>query len=222
MKYTKSCVAIAIAMITGACNAPSDIGNGPKTVTPDGAVQAITRADSSIADLAVETLAEELNIQISTIEVDTVRTVEWRDGSVGCPQPDQAYAQVITPGHKITLRVDGRLHFVHEANGRAFVCRQAKMGPDRLPQVDLIWGRMAMVARADLAEKLGVEERHIMINGGENQSWDSSALGCEEPDGDYEAGVYEGFVLYLRHGSRNYTYHTDMERVFACPAITED
>jgi hypothetical protein len=81
---------------------------------------------------------------------------------------------------------------------------------------------MAMLARKDLAGKLGVEERHVLINGADSQSWDSSALGCEEPGIDYEAGVYDGFALRLRHGTRNYTYHTDMKRVFACPAITED
>jgi hypothetical protein len=222
MNYKKSCVAVAIAVITGACSAPADIGNGPKTVTLDGDVQTMSSEHSPIADLAVQTLAEEMNIPISNIEVDTVRTIEWRDGSIGCPEPGVAYAQVITPGHKITLRVDGQLHFVHEANGRAAVCRQAKINPGQLPQVDLVWGKMALVARADLAVKLGVEERHVLVSGGESQSWDSSALGCEEPGVEYESGVYEGFVLYLRHGSRRYTYHTDMERVFACPAITED
>lgn len=226
MNYTKSCVAIAVAIavpiITTGCNIPADIGNDPKTVTLDGKVQTMSAEHSPIAELAVQTLAEDMNIPISSIEVDTVRTIEWRDGSIGCPEPGQAYAQVITPGHKITLRVGDQLHFVHEANGRAAVCRRSKVDPGQLPQIDLVWGKMALVARADLAEKLGVEERHVLVSGGESQSWDSSALGCEEPGVDYEAGVYKGFVLHLRHGSRRYTYHTDMERVFACPAITED
>ena len=221
MSSRKSSIAAAVALVLGACNS-SDIGNGPKTVTPDGNVQAMTQADSSIADLAVATLADELNIPIADIVVDTVRTIEWRDSSIGCPQPGQAYMQVITPGHKVTLRVGTQLHFVHEANGRAEVCRQAKVTPGEIPQVDLVWGLQAMQARKDLAAQLGVEERHIMINGAESMAWDSSALGCELPGVEYEAGVYEGFKLHLRHGSRNYSYHTDMDRVLACPAITED
>lgn len=221
MTSRKTCIAAALALVLGACNS-SDIGDGPKTVTPDGKILAMTQADSSIAELAVAALAEDLNIPIASIEVDSVRAVEWRDSSIGCPQPDQAYLQVITPGHKITLRVDKQLHVVHEANGRAAVCHKSKLAPGELPQVNLVWGLQAMAARKDLAATLGVEEGHILINGAEARTWSNSALGCEEPGVEYETGTFEGFELYLRHGSRNYSYHTDMERVFACPAITED
>jgi hypothetical protein len=32
----------------------------------------------------------------------------------------------------------------------------------------------------------------------------------------------EGWVLTLRHGSRNYTYHTDGERTIPCPPIATE
>ena len=98
-----------------------------------------------------------------TIEVDTVRAVEWSDSSIGCPQPGEAYLQVITRGHKTTLRVAGKLHFVHEANGRAFVCKRTKSVGGVTTQLELVWGPAAIEAREDLAGRLGVDLSLVMV-----------------------------------------------------------
>jgi hypothetical protein len=148
--------------------------------------------------------------------------VEWSDSSIGCPQPGEAYAQVITPGHKISLRVDGRLHFVHEAKGRAFVCKRRKAVRGVTPQKELVWGEQAMLARKDLATRLGIEEKDIIIASAQSTTWSDASMGCPEEGVEYNTRNIEGYVLTLRHGSRNYRYHSDMDRAIACPAITED
>ncbi len=104
----------------------AEVVEGPESMSPEGKVEPLGEGGTGIAELAKETLAEHLNVPVHTIEVDTVRAVEWSDSSIGCPQPGQAYLQVITPGHKVSLRVAGKLHFVHEANGRALVCERTK------------------------------------------------------------------------------------------------
>lgn len=226
MKFKSSCIATAVAtaLLTSACNASTDADGteNARRVSSDGAVEALMAADYDVAKLARETLAEALNVPIATIDVDSVRTVEWRDSSIGCPQPDRAYMQVITPGHKIALRVDGKMHFVHEANGRAMVCRSIKAAPDEATPISIAWAPQAAKARKDLAARLNVDEQHIFIRGASNEVWKNSALGCEEPGKEYEAGTFEGYVLRLRHGNRDYTYHTDMEQVIACPMISVD
>lgn len=82
---------------------------------------------SSISELAVDALAAKLGIASDRIEVQSVTSVDWRDSSLGCPRPDMAYLDVITPGHKVMLSVDGASYAVHEANGRAFVCTQPRL-----------------------------------------------------------------------------------------------
>ena len=37
-----------------------------------------------------------------------VQATEWRDASLGCPQPGYSYSQVITPGWRLQLQLDGR------------------------------------------------------------------------------------------------------------------
>ncbi len=210
------------ALALGACGSDASDQSPPKSISLEGKMGTLDTNGESVADLAVAVLSKELGIPESEITVDTVRAVEWRDTSIGCPQPGMAYGQVITPGHKITLRVDGKNHVVNEANGRAFICKTQKGAETPTGKVSLVWGQQAFIARKDLAEKLGVEERAIIIAGASETTFTDSSLGCPDPDVNYEVGDRDGFVLRLRHGSRNYTYHTDMEQVIACPAISED
>ena len=39
--------------------------------------------------------------------------VEWPDASLGCAQPDQTYAQVITPGFKMAFSFEGETYTVN-------------------------------------------------------------------------------------------------------------
>lgn len=224
MRMTPLVIAVTCCIGIAACNADPVNIEKAKTVTAQGTVEQLRNDNMDIARLAAETLAAELNINVNEIEVDTVRAVEWRDTSIGCPQPDQAYGQVITPGHKITLRVGGQFHFVHEANGRAFVCKRQKQtavaGVTR--QLEFEWGRIAMEARRDLASTLGVEQNQIIVASAEGTTWSDASMGCPEAGIEYEIRDRQGYVITLRHGSRNYRYHTDLERIIPCPPIATE
>jgi len=39
--------------------------------------------------------------------------VTWRDGAIGCPQPGMNYIQVLTPGRRLVLEVDGVRYYYH-------------------------------------------------------------------------------------------------------------
>ncbi len=74
---------------------------------------------------AKQDLASRLNRLQKSIEVVEARYVTWRDTSLGCPGPGQAYAQVLTNGARIKLRVDNRTYHYHSAKGRPpFLCEQ--------------------------------------------------------------------------------------------------
>lgn len=214
--------AAALFFLLVACGSDTGASGDARTVTSDGAVGDLSAADNDIATLAVKTLAAHLDVPVDAISVDTVRAIDWPDSSAGCPQPGEAYMQVITPGHRITLRVDGDFHFVHEANGRAIVCERRKAVGGVTQQLELEWAQMAVEARRDLAGRLGVDEDQVIIAAGEQTTFSDSSLGCPEQGVEYAAGDRDGYVLRLRHGSRNYTYHTDLDRVIPCPPISED
>ena len=187
-----------------------------------GSVESLVSEQRDLERLAVATLAADLGVPEERISVDSVRAVEWSDSSLGCPQPGQAYLQVITPGHRVTLRVDGASHFVHEARGRAFVCRQRKAVAGLTPELELEWGEQALAARRDLAGRLAVPEEAIRLVAARASRWDDSSLGCPVEGEVYRAGPIEGYVLTLEHAGRRYTYHTDLARTIPCPPITAD
>ncbi len=64
---------------------------------------AIPAAAEAIVYWAVNDLAERLGASRETVRVIEVQSVEWRDSSLGCPEPGMVYAQVITPGYLIVL-----------------------------------------------------------------------------------------------------------------------
>ena len=65
-------------------------------------------------------------------------------------------------------------------------------------------------AQQDLATRLGVLKSEIKPVSGVQETWDDASLGCPQAGVTYLAGKVTGWVLTLRHGTRDYTYHTDM------------
>ena len=182
----------------------------------------LTDVERAAAQVAIEALAAELGIPKEQVLVDTVRDVEWRDSSLGCPKPGVAYLSVITPGHRVTLRVDRQVHVVHEADNRAFVCVQAKAMGGITPQRDLSFGPQMVAARKDLASRLGVTEREILFLSGEGKTWNDGSLGCPEPGVMYTQAQVHGWVLTFGHRQQVFTYHTDLNRTIPCPPIAAE
>ena len=56
-----------------------------------------------VVTLAKEDLAMLLGIDVDDVSVLSVEPVEWPDTSLGNPQPDLLYLQIITPGYKFVL-----------------------------------------------------------------------------------------------------------------------
>lgn len=219
----KQPLAAMVSMLLAGCNVVTgDSPAEPQPVTGQGSVELPTAEQRDLAGLAIDALSAKLGIAKERIAVDTIRSVEWRDSSIGCPQPGQAYLQVITPGHKITLRVDSQIYVVHEARHRAFVCHDGKDIGAPAPQFKLVFGEQLRVARKDLAARLGVPESEIRPASAEEKTWDDGSLGCPEPGVAYPPVPVAGWVLKLQHHGRDFTYHTDLKRTIPCPAIAAE
>lgn len=97
---------------------PTDVPPARTAVSiPSQAAKAVTWAQ---ADLAAR-----LDIPPDQIEIVTIEFVQWRDSSLGCPQPGMMYAQVITPGYRILLQSEEKRYEYHAAQGRdsAILCK---------------------------------------------------------------------------------------------------
>lgn len=72
---------------------------------------------------AVNDLASRLDIDRAEIEVVAFEAVTWRDGSLGCPQPDMMYTQALVDGYVVQLRAGEETYQYHGENGAdPFLC----------------------------------------------------------------------------------------------------
>lgn len=75
----------------------------------------------SIVELAVRDLALRLDLDPAQIQILAVESVEWPDAGLGCPLPGMNYAQVITPGYRITLEAAGKTYVYHTNTESALI-----------------------------------------------------------------------------------------------------
>lgn len=76
-----------------------------------------------LIELAKRDLAERLSIDLEEIQVTASLQKEWPDASLGCPQTDIVYAQVVTKGYLIILQAEGKPYEYHtDLDQQAILC----------------------------------------------------------------------------------------------------
>ena len=101
------------------------VPEGPMpTLTPKTAAPGVTPGQrQDTRDLALTDLAAKLGVTPAEITVKAVEPIEWPDASLGCPQSGMMYAQVITPGYRIVLEVNGKSYEYHTGGGGIVRCQ---------------------------------------------------------------------------------------------------
>jgi hypothetical protein len=109
------------------CSGPGS----PSTESAEGPATSNAQGPEAVARRIV---AEHSGAAPADITIVSVEFIEFSDSSLGCPSPDMAYLQVITPGHKVvasTADNDGLLD-VRLSGRNGFVCEpRAKSPPTR-------------------------------------------------------------------------------------------
>jgi hypothetical protein len=67
--------------------------------------------------VAVADLAGRLQIDPAAVAVVSVEEVTWPDASIGCPQPEMSYAQVLVNGTRMVLEAGGIEYHYHSGGG---------------------------------------------------------------------------------------------------------
>lgn len=75
--------------------------------------------------LAKKDLANKLDIDKKKIEVINITPHNFSDTSLGCPQRNQMYAQVITPGFIMILKADSTKYIYNAGSKRVVTCRSS-------------------------------------------------------------------------------------------------
>ncbi|HSK10433.1 MAG TPA: hypothetical protein VK911_12715 [Vicinamibacterales bacterium] len=82
------------------------------------------KAREDAIERARKHLGKKLGLEPGQITLESAAAVTWSDASLGCPEKDRMYAQVLTPGHKVILTAAGKTHELHVARTRVVVCKQ--------------------------------------------------------------------------------------------------
>jgi hypothetical protein len=93
--------------------APPGQGDSPLPQPEISPISIPSGPAGDVVAAAREYLADQLDIPTQEVEPVLVEPAEWSDASLGCPEPGKAYAQVITPGYRIVLRVGEREYELH-------------------------------------------------------------------------------------------------------------
>ena len=100
-----------------------------ETVVPTTPAQNMDSLDPDaqrMVAVAKTDLMQRLGVTEEDILVKSVEEKQWRNSSLGCPQPGMMYLQVITPGFRIVLTVDGQDYDYHTDFSRAILCSPQK------------------------------------------------------------------------------------------------
>jgi hypothetical protein len=102
--------------------APDDVSAQLATLT--GAAQpAGTPGATDDLGPIVAAIAQELGLPPEDVQVVSAEPQVWSDASLGCPQPGQVYAQMLTPGYLVVVDAGGeRLEFHTDEQGNVVRC----------------------------------------------------------------------------------------------------
>ncbi len=113
---------VGLALLLSACQplVMPDNGDVSGETDVEAADQAaFTEEQAVLVSRAVEDLATVVGAASAEIQVSALEEVMWPDSSLGCPQPDMVYAQVLTPGFRITLEHAGAAYTYHTSENPA-------------------------------------------------------------------------------------------------------
>lgn len=79
-----------------------------------------------LVELARADLASRLGTEKPRIDLVSITAKVWPDTALGCPQPGQLYAQVLTQGYLIVLEAAGREYRYHSDQKRVVLCEAGR------------------------------------------------------------------------------------------------
>jgi hypothetical protein len=119
------------AIVVAGCGAGRSATPEPlATPVPATAAPVTGEVPPAVVDAARADLAASVGAEAAAVAtIVKAEAVEWPDGSLGCPQPDMLYPQVITPGYQIVFEVDGKQYdYRATVKGGVMLCESAPPG----------------------------------------------------------------------------------------------
>ena len=227
-------------------SASSPAGDEPIPVEPNEGID--DGADGSLLPVIMPELSDEVEAAVEdlrtllgddvVIEVLVAHEVTWPDRSLGCPDPDMSYSQVLVDGYRIELGSGDRVFPYHGEVGQdPFLCLMAVDGvnaSDLVPvegavspadpgsdtasrrPIDASLAGLVDEALRDLAQRRGSSEG-IRVVSAESVVWPDGSLGCPREGMEYRQVQVDGSRIVLSADGVTWSYHSGGDRaLFLC------
>ena len=205
---------LVVAIVASACaTLPPVMGGTPAaavgtggpatdaTVTPPAPVS----GNSAINEVARQTLAEQLGINVETVTVVSVSQVEWPNGCLGIQKPGMMCTDAIVPGYQVILEANGKQYEVRtDMTGRAVA-----VAPEGSSAPAGEYPAAAQLARGKAAADLGTELSQVQITAVEKTEWPDACLGMPDPTELCAQMITPGYRVTLDANGQQVVYRTD-------------
>lgn len=128
---------VAGAWATGCAQMPPAMPTPAPTPTPTTTPMPKPMLTSLTLETAVQAALADASrrtgLAVDALQVLDAAAVTWRDGSLGCPQPDRVYTQALVPGFRVRIRAAGQQLDYHAGSRGAVLLCPAGRASEPLP-----------------------------------------------------------------------------------------
>lgn len=152
-----------------------------------------------------------MGISPDSLTVLSVEGVTWRDTSLGCPEPGQMYAQVLTDGWRAVYQnPEGDRIEVHATQDldSFVICENPAEDPAARP-VGSKDHPAVQAAVMNLARQLEVDAEAFTVESVEPMEWSDSCLGCGGKAESCLTVITPGYRVMIEHEGHVYEMRTD-------------
>lgn len=123
----RAIITSSLLLVLAACGGEDEDGVSEQpspTAAQATTVPTVARDDlPAPVERALEAAANDAELNRSEVGLIGYAEETWSDTSLGCPQLDGVYAQVITPGYRVQVLVDGQeLEYHTDMDGAVIRC----------------------------------------------------------------------------------------------------
>ncbi|MBX2996934.1 MAG: hypothetical protein KF893_00380 [Caldilineaceae bacterium] len=153
-----------------------------------------------------EQAAQDHGVDADAVEIISVETVEWPDACLGLAGPDEMCAQVITPGYRVVVAVDGEEYAYRTDLSGAVIRAEDGMAGNGSAEVE-----PAMVVRQMLMQQLHANFDEIEIVAVEENEWPGGCLGLAAENEACTLAIVFGYRIVLAVNGDEYVFRTNQD-----------
>jgi hypothetical protein len=124
--FATALAGVLLPLAALACSYASATASAPSPSAPTGGMNTAATLEQAVS-MARTDAAARFGVDAQALQLISASRVTWRDGSLGCPQPDRVYTQALVPGYRIRLALPTQtLDYHASARGALVLCPKAR------------------------------------------------------------------------------------------------